>query len=480
MGAELAHPRIIQGGMGVAVSNWRLARAVSLRGGLGVVSGTGIEMVLTRRLQDGDPGGHMRRAIERFPIREVAERVWERYFVPGGKAPDAPYKSKPMPALKSPRALDELYVLANFVEVFLAKEGHRGVVGLNLLEKIQLPTLPSLFGAMLAGVDYVLMGAGIPRNIPGALDRLARLEKAELPLDVSGTAAGETFASEFEPSGFPIAEGELKRPFFLPIISSSTLAITLARKATGRVDGFVVEGPLAGGHNAPPRGAMKLDENGEPIYGDRDVPDLAQIAGVGLPFWMAGTYGSEGKLREAMELGAQGVQVGTAFAFCDESGIDPEIKRRVLERVAAGEVHVHTDPSASPTGFPFKVAGMDATLSDMSVYERRERICDIGYLRELYRKEDGSVGYRCAAEPVEDFVAKGGTVEGAVGRKCLCNGLMSTVGVGQVRQDGTHEPPIVTAGNDLVALGRYLGEGRTSYTADEVIDQLLARVPATA
>ena len=30
-----------------------------------------------------------------------------------------------------------------------------------------------LYGAMLAGVDYVLMGAGIPRTIPGILDSLA-------------------------------------------------------------------------------------------------------------------------------------------------------------------------------------------------------------------------------------------------------------------------------------------------------------------
>ena len=46
--------------MGVAVSNWRLANAVSRAGQLGVISGTGMDTVLVRRLQDGDPGGHMR------------------------------------------------------------------------------------------------------------------------------------------------------------------------------------------------------------------------------------------------------------------------------------------------------------------------------------------------------------------------------------------------------------------------------------
>jgi len=66
--------------------------------------------------------------------------------------------------------------------VFLAKEGHDGLVGINYLEKIQLPTLPSLYGAMLANVDYVLMGAGIPRAIPGALDHLAQGEPAQLKI----------------------------------------------------------------------------------------------------------------------------------------------------------------------------------------------------------------------------------------------------------------------------------------------------------
>ena len=117
--------------MGVAVSSWPLARAVSLSGQLGVVSGTGIDVVLTRRLQLGDVGGHIRRALDKFPIPEIAERVWDRYFVEGGKAENAPFKSKPIPSLKPPKALIELTILANFVEVWLAKEGHDGEVGIN-------------------------------------------------------------------------------------------------------------------------------------------------------------------------------------------------------------------------------------------------------------------------------------------------------------------------------------------------------------
>ena len=51
---EIFLPQIIQGGMGIGISHWKLAREVSLTGQLGVVSGTAIDNVLARRLQNGD------------------------------------------------------------------------------------------------------------------------------------------------------------------------------------------------------------------------------------------------------------------------------------------------------------------------------------------------------------------------------------------------------------------------------------------
>ena len=83
-------PPVIQGGMGVAVSSWPLARAVSMAGQLGVVSGTALDTVLARRLQDGDPGGHMREAIEAFPVPEIAEHVLGRFFRANGRSPGEP------------------------------------------------------------------------------------------------------------------------------------------------------------------------------------------------------------------------------------------------------------------------------------------------------------------------------------------------------------------------------------------------------
>jgi hypothetical protein len=46
-------PRIIQGGMGIRISSWELARAVSQKGELGVISGTGIDTIMVRTLQNG-------------------------------------------------------------------------------------------------------------------------------------------------------------------------------------------------------------------------------------------------------------------------------------------------------------------------------------------------------------------------------------------------------------------------------------------
>jgi nitronate monooxygenase len=473
-------PLIIQGGMGAAVSDWRLAQAVSITGQLGVVSGTALDAILARRLQAGDPGGHMRRALAAFPIPDVANRILDRYFVEGGKAPDARFKTKPMVSHKSSRKTEELLVASNFVEVFLAKEGHSNPVGINFLEKIQVPTLPSLYGAMLAGVDYILMGAGIPRAIPGILDKLAEGFDAEMKIDVKGsTAEGDPFV-RFSPSRFTRGViDKLRRPDFLAIVSSHVLAKMLATKASGEVNGFVVEYPVAGGHNAPPRTRGDFNDRGEPLYGDRDVPNLDTIGSLGKPFWLAGGYAEPEQINNALAAGAVGVQVGTAFAFCNESGFTREIKDEVIVASRRGDLSVFTDAIASPTGFPFKVVELDDSLTNQRVYETRERICDLGYLRHAYEREDHTIGWRCPSEPVEDYLRKGGDLADTVGRKCLCNALVANVGLPQIKRNGEIEPTLITSGDDAVNVARFVPRGSTEYSAADVIDYLLDGVDAT-
>lgn len=467
------HPTIIQGGMGVAVSGWRLASTVSRAGELGVVSGTSLETVFIRRLQDGDEGGHLRRAMAHFPLPGVAEKVAERYFVPGGKDPEVPYLLCPKATVPLREDHQLLLVLANFVEVFLAKEGHDGRVGINYLEKVRTPHLPSLYGAMLAGVDYVLMGAGIPREIPGVLDAYAENRMATIDLPVEGGEDRDSVALELDPAQLPGGGGgRLERPFFLAIVSSYALAKSLTRRATGRVDGFVIEGPSAGGHNAPPRGRLQLDSRGEPIYGPRDEVDLEPFVELGRPFWIAGSCADARVREEVLALGGNGIQVGTAFALSRESGLTEEIRSSLLREVAAGEPDVRVDARASPTGFPFRIFRLQGTLAHDEVYDQRRRVCDLGYLRSAYRRDDGRIGFRCSAEPESGFLRKGGAEEELAGRRCLCNALMANIGLAQQRKGSEPELPLITSGADFTLVRRCLAKGGDSYSALDVLDAL--------
>jgi nitronate monooxygenase len=246
----------------------------------------------------------------------------------------------------------------------------------------------------------------------------------------------------------------------------------MVKKANGRVDGLVIETRTAGGHNAPPRGKLQLSEIGEPIYGDRDAIDIPKLCELGIPFWLAGGYGHPDKLREALAVGAAGVQVGTAFAFTDESGLRPDYKQELLEKVITGTASVFTDPLASPTGFPFKVARLEGTVSEDEVYDDRPRICNLGFLREAYRTPSGEIGYRCASEPLTVYVSKGGKPEDTVGRKCICNGLLANIGFPQVLNGNRVEQGIVTAGDDITTIAQFLPAGETHYSALDVIAEL--------
>ena len=287
-----------------------------------------------------------------------------------------------------------------------------------------MATPAAAYGAMLAGVDVVLMGAGIPREIPRLLDQLAA------PRGRPAAGGGRTVTPpttgtrvHLDPRDLLGADlPPLTRPMFLAIVSAHVLAAYLARDEHIRPDGFVVEGPLAGGHNAPPRGRLTVDALGQPVFGPRDEADLGKIAALGLPFWLAGVAtGHPRGSAAALAAGAAGVQVGTLFALSDDSGLDPALRSRLVGQLRDGTLDVRTDAAASPTGFPFKVAQLSGTLSDPDARADRPRLCDLGYLRTPYQRDGGAVGYRCPAEPVHVYLRKGGAMEDTVGRACLCN-----------------------------------------------------------
>jgi nitronate monooxygenase len=463
-------PWLIQGGMGIAISSWPLARAVSSAGQVGVVSGTAIDNVFVRRLQDWGVDDMLRSVLDRFPLQSVVDDVVNRFGTVRRKT-SAPYLSLPMLTQRSRRRSIDLIVLASFVEVALAKYGHPGLVGINLLTKVQLPTAATLCGAILAGVDYVMMGAGVPTHIPGVLQGLTQGQPVTLPLSVTGAGSDDAASSiTFDPSPY-LPSSALTRPKFVGIVSSHVLATALAKRSNGPVDGFVVERPTAGGHNAPPRGSYAVDAEGNPEYGARDEVNYHAMVDLAVPFWIGGGITSRQHVLDAQSLGAAGVQVGTLFAYCNESGMDPDLRRRTLDEVTAGSVTVKTSLRASSTGYPFKVVALGGTVSDADVYQKRGRMCDLGYLREAYLRPDGTTGYRCPAEPIADYLRKGGARDDTVDSTCLCNGLMSTCGLGQVRSNGYSEPPIVTSGDCINDIGSVLA-GRSGYSARDVMTAL--------
>ena len=466
-------PVIIQGGMGIAVSNWELAKTVSMQGQLGVVSGTAIDNVMARRLQDGDPTGNTRRALAHFPNQEVVAKILAKYFIEGGKAPDAPYVMVPKITLEQKRDAQEILIAANFVEVWLAKEGHDGVIGINFLHKIQMTTAASVFGAMLAGVDYIIMGAGIPRELPKLIRSIAKLEVGSVPVDVIG---GPAVLTTINPLDFVPAGTQIKKPKFLAIISVDVLGTYLARDEETRPDGFIIEHNSAGGHNAPPRGKWEFDENGEPIYGPKDIADIEKMKKLELPFWLAGTYGNPERVKAALAQGAAGVQVGTLFAISNHSGFSTKTRNQLLEKLKSNSLEIKTDVKASPTSFPIKIAKLEGHTSTKAGFAARPKLCDLGYLREPAISETGRTIYRCPSEPDDQFIKKGGAIEDIDGRKCLCNGLMANIGLPQVRKDGYVEAPIVTLGSDIEGAKVLLKDHPDGYGADEAVKWLLSLV----
>jgi nitronate monooxygenase len=505
--------KLIQGGMGVYVSNWRMAKAVAMEKPCitaGTVSGTGLDWVYVRLLQLGDPGGHVHRAMAAFDARfgvDIGRNICERYFIAGGKAPTARFKNAPQLAVlglegsnvisqpvqpPEPVALVmdnntiELLIATGFAEVWLAKEGHNGNIFINFLKKVELPLVYTMYGAMLASVNGVIVGAGNPDGLPAIRSRLANHESVNIDISVLYREPGEVFYLPFDPhlvADGKLAQYPLQRPAFLAIASLENLVISLAHSQSEAPDGFIVEHHTAGGHNAGPQGLIQIEKREQPKYSELDEPDIDAIQRVGLPFWLAGGYGSHEKLLQALDAGATGVQAGSIFALTEESGIKSVYRTAILNEIKKG-----TDDAAliqttmfSPTGFPFKVVQLNDTLANEAVYTARPRVCDIGLLQQSGLTKPDADGkrrlfLRCSAAPAAGFIGKRGLLQNTENRRCLCNGLLACVGLGQVNEQSgvpQSEPAIVTLGNHLDGIRRLSHQGQTPYWVRDAVNDIL-------
>ena len=132
---------------------------------------------------------------------------------------------------------------------------------------------------------------------------------------------------------------------------------------------------------------------------------------------------------------------------------------------------VTTDFEASPTGYPFKVVVDRYDHAELDAARGRERVCDLGYLRQAFRDESGALDFRCPGEPHDAYLRKGGATGETANKLCICNRLLATIGLGQ-SQAGGPEIPLVTAGTGLPDLPRFVPAGQRAYSVHDVMTEL--------
>lgn len=433
-------PEVLIGGQGVWVSKHSVIHPAVREFGTkvgGAVSLTGIGNIFAAQLRNGEYD-QINPAIAAFPSKDFAERV-KSNFGAGGKYKWPLKPEKLVTGTKDEiRDLNELLILAAFVEVYRAKNGlngddpAEGYVGGNLLDKVNLGHLPLTLGGLVANIDYFVAGAGIPSWIPEVLDDYLAGKEATFWLPMQGyNEAGKNnrYPLKLDPAAYLPTEilTQLGRPAVLAIFS----ATSLVKRYADIFDGFVLEGRLAGGHIGPEgRNGIVFEE----------------VRATGKPFYPAGSWSY--RLAEAKEHGATGIQFGSISAITQESGYYQADKLRIVAGVHDQTLQVITSENASPTGYEFQevvFGDKNDTLSNPEVHLRRIRNCSEGYLVTMRVNSKGEIVAFCSAEPELDYAKKLELIrqdmcqeekEAVLAKvkadlaptQCLCNGLESSAG----------------------------------------------------
>src|SRR3569833_2666083 len=302
-------PRLIQAGMGVRISSATLANTTSRLGALGVVSSIGLRHIVVNEVRAGNV--ETIDIARSFPVKSYVDDLLE--FAPGG-----PRNNQPPPIDNPDPGKSELpkrlSVIAAFIEVTRAKSGHRGMIGVNVMWKSAVTALPSIYGSMLADVDVLLCGAGVPMELPDIVRKIrGGIDKEKQPQHNTETNARLSISAD----GTSQLLTSMPSPKLIPILSNFAFPKRIVdiweREYDGaRPDAFVLENHAAGGHNAPPRNKQSFAEQDElRAYFDK-VRDL------GVPVYVAGGGSSREDFEYWIDRGAYGMQIGSRFALCEE------------------------------------------------------------------------------------------------------------------------------------------------------------------
>lgn len=301
---------LVQGGMGVGVSAHRLAGAVAAEGGVGTISSVDLRhhhpdlLERTKRLPHGDAA---KQAIDAANLEAISREIAAARVVAGG----------------------------------------RGLLAINVMRAVSAYAA-SVTQALEAGIDAVVVGAGLPLDLPD----LAQ---------------------------------DHPRAALIPILSDARgvqLVVKKWERKKRLPDAIVIEHPrLAGGH----LGAARIADLNDPRFEFENVipQSLAFLRAAGIereiPLIAAGGIRSCEDIARVQALGAAAVQLGTPFAVTEECDAHPEFKR-VLAEAREDEMVEFTSVAGLParavaTRWMRSYLRMDDKLQSVA----RERACMMSF-----------------------------------------------------------------------------------------------------
>jgi len=225
----------------------------------------------------------------------------------------------------------------------------RGVLGVNIMVAL------TNFGDMVRtsideGVDIIFAGAGLPLDLPGYL-----------------TNGSQTS--------------------LVPIVSSGRAAMLLCKKWLSRFDylpdGFVVEGPKAGGHIG-----FKSEQIEDPAFSlEHLVSDVIDAVepfenekSTRIPVISAGGVYTGQDIRRFLELGAAGVQMGTRFVATHECDADEAFKQVYVDSTKEDMAIIK-----SPVGLPGR-AVQNSFLEEVREGKRKPFKCPYHCIKTCNRE----------------------------------------------------------------------------------------------
>jgi len=291
---------LVQGGMGVGVSAHCLAGAVAAEGGVGTISSVDLRRHhadLMARTSGLDPGVAAKQAIDEANLEAISREIAAARAASSG----------------------------------------RGLLAINVMRAVSAYAA-SVRRALEAGIDAVVVGAGLPLDLPDLAQDHPRAALVPILSDARGV---QLIVKKWE------------RKKRLP-------------------DAIVIEHPrLAGGH----LGAARIADLHDPRFEFENVipASLAFLRAAGIereiPLIAAGGIRSHADIARVQALGAAAVQLGTPFAVTTEGDAHPEFKR-VLAEAQDDEMVEFT----SVAGLPARAVGTPWLRSYLRIEDKLQAV----------------------------------------------------------------------------------------------------------